>query len=493
MTDIHTDHVDNASDTADSSSPTPLERSPAAHRLLDEATCTLGSNGNAYLLVQRQGITVALRAGSKPFNHYLRERARELGDAAPKRSELAEIGYLVQSVAESNGRRTDVWLRVGKIPGGIEIDLGDESHRRVRITERGVEEVQHSGTVFERAATMKPLVRPAATGNLDLLNRYLPEKQITRYLLLAYITYVLAHPKTEHTKYVILILSGEQGSGKSFTSKLIQRLIDPSVVTAQVIPSDPKSLAIATKNAHLVVFDNIRSFSPYVADALCIAATGGSITGRQLYTDNEQNVTSLHGATLLNGLHHFVDQPDLAQRSLHIHLPSIQEEKRRSEHDMEAELAAAMPSIMRGLYELTSKLLKALPDAKVTAPHRMLDFVRWLAAMEVVLNVPTLQEFFVFTQAQGQRDALQENILSATVLEFAEKEKKWTGTPTELLKALNERVSEATRRARDWPANPIALSRRLIPMVPALKEQQIRLEMTRGTERRISIYAEETY
>jgi hypothetical protein len=114
--------------------------------------------------------------------------------------------------------------------------------------------------------------------------------------------------------------------------------------------------------------------------------------------------------------------------------------------------------------------------------------------MEVVTNFPVLQEYFVRAQAEGQREALQENVLSAAVLEFAENVKtEWDGTPSDLLRELTARASEPVKRSREWPLNPIALSRRLVPMQAALKEQKIALEFTRGKERKIKIVREGAY
>jgi hypothetical protein len=130
----------------------------------------------------------------------------------------------------------------------------------------------------------------------------------------------------------------------------------------------------------------------------------------------------------------------------------------------------------------------ALPTAKVTAPHRMYDFVRWLAAMEAVLGMGFLQDVFIKLQAEGQREALQENLLSATVLAFAENVKsEWSGTPSELLEELTARVPKSAQRSQEWPHNAIALSRRLSPMQPALRDQGVLLEFSRGTERMITI------
>jgi hypothetical protein len=476
------------------SNPETRERQRPVHPLLEGAECVLSNDGGAYVLIKQGQYTFAVRAGSKLFHAWIRDNARDNRHEPPRRAELNEIDYLVQAAAETRRQRKDIWLRVAPVEGGIEIDLGDDRFTRVRVTAEGVEEMAGSPTLFTRTPHMKPLVRPARVGNLQLLHPLLPKLEVHRLLVLAWITYTIAHPKIEQSKYVILVLTGGQGSGKTLLSKLTQRLIDPNVVGVQVMPKHANELAIATRNAHVVLFDNIRAFQHHIADALCIASTGGSITARQLYTNEDQNVIHLHGAVVVNGIYHFIDQPDLAQRCLHLHLPRREGAGLRSEEEIETSLARDLPEIMGGLYGLIANILRVLPTVKVDFPHRMYDFVRWLAAMEEVTKFPMLQEYFVRAQAEGQREALQENVLSAAVLEFAENVKAdWEGTPSDLLRELGDKASDAVKRSRDWPLNPIALSRRLVPMQAALKEQKITLEFTRGKERKIKIVRDGAY
>ena len=77
--------------------------------------------------------------------------------------------------------------------------------------------------------------------------------------------------------------------------------------------------------------DNLREFRHWLADLLCIASTGGSISTRQLYSDADQQVHQLHVALVLNGIHSFIDQPDLAQRTLTLDMRSFDESSRKSE------------------------------------------------------------------------------------------------------------------------------------------------------------------
>lgn len=196
------------------------------------------------------------------------------------------------------------------------------------------------------------------------------------------LSYTLAHPKLATTKYVILLLQGEQGSGKSFLCQIIQSLIDPNNVGIQILPTNGKDLAIAAQNSHVLIYDNVRGFKQMMADLMCIASTGGALSSRQLYTDADQAIQRLHVALILNGIHDFVNQPDLAQRCLPIHFKPLPAQIRRSESDLMREFECDLPAIQRGLFDLIANILQHLPSVEITKHERMIDFVRWLAAME---------------------------------------------------------------------------------------------------------------
>jgi hypothetical protein len=338
---------------------------------------------------------------------------------------------------------------------------------------------------------MQAMARPAAVGNLKLLRKYVNLDSLAFMLYTAWLSYTLAHPKAATSKFVILVMHGGEGSGKSNISKLTIRLIDPRTIGVQTLPTNAKDLAIATQNAHLNCYDNVRGISQAMSDNLCVVATGGVITTRQLYTDAEQHAIPLHGALVINGIYSFIDQPDLAQRSLPLHLNPLKEELRKSESEMDRELETDLPAIQRGLFDLIASVLEYLPKAKVTSPTRMIQFSQWLAAMEMAQGAPagTFQDVYCDALAEGQRDALMDNSLAAAVLELGEamQEVKWSGTPTELLAMLNSMVSPGTQRSKYWPENAIALSKRLAPLQTSLLSQGISLVLSRGKHRTVTI------
>ena len=293
-------------------------------------------------------------------------------------------------------------------------------------------------------------------------------------------------------------LLGDQGSGKSSLCKnIIQPLIDPNIVGVQTFPRSTKDLVVAVRNAHVTCFDNMRYVSPSMSDALCTASTGGAISTRQLYTNADQHISQLHGALVLNGIHPFIDQPDLTQRTLPIELMPLSSSDRKSDRALLASLKTDMPIIFRGLLDLIAEIFKYLPEVTPTNPERMYDFSLWLAAYEKVDQVPegTYQDMYSSALNTAERDTLLSDPLAEAVYRFAKEDSggTWSGTPTKLLLELDELVNQSTQRSRDWPNNAISLSKRLKSLKAGLLTQNIRVEITRAKDRKITITDEEAY
>lgn len=457
--------------------------------LVDEITLVVDRRKNAYIGVGDSRTLVALRS---PKTEALLLRCAAQKGNLLRPMELREWIDRLAACALLAAETRDVWLRVARIPGGVEIDLGDEQGTRVRLIGGRVEIVTGgTATLFYRSAVMDSFVMPAATGHLELLYPYLNLSPSDRILLIAWLSYVLAHPKLMGVAFPILMLIGGQGCGKTFLCRLIQSLCDPSNVGVQSFPATEPELAVAVQLAHVTVYDNVRFIRPALADALCRVASGGALVKRKLFTDSDTVTLSLHGAVVLNGIHAFIDQPDLAQRCLPLTLLPIDEKCRRSETDLSRDFQRDLPKILRGLMEIAAGALVHVDEVTPTSPERMIDFCRWLAAIERFQGIPGDPYQTAYSEAlkQGMRDSLEENALAAAILELIDEAPKgrWSGTPSELLDVLNQGARGRTPYLPEWPRNAIALSKRLKPIVPALRQQGVDVRSDRGTDRRITI------
>jgi len=121
----------------------------------------------------------------------------------------------------------------------------------------------------------------------------------------------------------------------------------------------------------------------------------------------------------------------------------------------------------------------------------MIDFVKWLAAFEIVDGAPEGVYQMSFSEAihQGQLESLLDNSLASAFVDSTNSgmDDIWTGTPSALLAELNKSAPPGTQRSRDWPHNPIALSKRLKSLAAALTSQGIHVSFGRGKNRNITV------
>jgi hypothetical protein len=459
--------------------------------ILSELQFFLCNNERVYLTQRGKKNFTALPIGSKQSDNFIRRRARKAGVFLNKGA-LNEFNDEVIAHAELSDDTRDVWCRVAAIPGGIALDAGDNDHTHIQITPGKVNiSTEGSDTHFYRTPGTLPFVKPADDGDLALIDKYLNLHPTHIVLLMAYVSYTLAHPKVSTTNYLILVLRGDQGSGKSFLCWIIQALLDPRAVGVQTFPSNRKDFVIAAQHAHALFYDNMRDIKPLMADLLCMSATGGALTTRELYTNGEQHVHWLHAAVVLNGIHDIITQPDLAHRVLSLYLLPIDEKKRRSESAMVHEFQTDLPKIFRGLLDLIANILTVLPSVEPTNPERMFGFSHWLAAYEKVDGAPPEAYQLEYSKALNgaMLDSLMENPLAAAMMSFVTEKVDdfWTGTPTDLLQELNFIVGKRTPYSKDWPQNPIALSKRLQSLQGGLKSQGIEIILSRGKNRKITV------
>jgi hypothetical protein len=222
-----------------------------------------------------------------------------------------------------------------------------------------------------------------------------------------------------------------------------------------------------------------------------MAATGGTVSSRALYTDDDLYVHRIHAPLILNGIHSFIAQPDLAQRCLPLRTLAIPANSRKSESAMKEDFERDLPRIFRGVLDLISQVLRHLPGIDTSNSERMIDFSRWLGAMEKVHGVRAgiYQGAYSEVLRQAQLDSLHENQLASALYSFAIDTVKtqWSGTPAELLEKLNYQAAAGSHYSKGWPDNPIALSKRLTGLKASLQNQGINIEFGRGKHRTITI------
>ncbi len=448
------------------------------------------TDGRAYGIDKSRSNSTAFNVDSQAFRSALRKLAY-VQDASLLLTDddLKEAISHLKALADIHRVEEPAWLRVAKVNNGIELDLGDERKIRVRVSkDQVVVKEQGSGTAFFRSPTMQPMVIPAEKGNLSLLLPYINLVEVDQWLLIAWITYTLAHAKVPTTSYVILVLRGDRGTGKSTLCNLVlSSLLDPSVVGVQSFPRSTNDLAIAAQNNHVLFYDNLRKLTTVESDALCILSTSGHTATRMLFTDEQESIKRMHCACVLNGIHAFISEPDLAQRCLFLNLQAIQAGARTTETALQGKFMSDLPAILRGILDLMARILQILPGAQPLHGERMLDFMIWLAAMEEVqgLEKGYLQRRYSESLTGAMQDALDDDPLATTVIRFAKDKLSWSDTPTKLLQGLGALAGPEVSNARDWPTNPTSLSLRLKALKSQLSGAGVDIQLGKRSKERV--------
>jgi putative DNA primase/helicase len=182
--------------------------------------------------------------------------------------------------------------------------------------------------------------------------------------------------------YPVLVLNGEQGTGKSVFSRMIRSLVDPNAAPIRALSKHEHDLAVSAGNSWVLAFDNISSVPSLLSDALAGLATGRGFATRKHYTGREEEIFQASRPILLNGIPLLTERADLADRTLTIHLAVIPDDARRPEDELFAAFDARQPAILGALLDGMSAALRYFPTVKIEVSPRMADLVKVVTAAE---------------------------------------------------------------------------------------------------------------
>ncbi|MFE5872129.1 ATP-binding protein [Streptomyces roseifaciens] len=384
------------------------------------------------------------------------------GGAAPSQSALADAMTVLEGAAQAADPRVP-HLRVGREDGRIVIDRGTSDGACVIVGPEGWERSAKSPVLFRRSGAMKPLPTPVNDGDgLGKLRGLLNMSDESFHLLTAWLVAAFI-PDLPHP---ILTFRGEQGTGKSYSAKMVIGLIDPSGAPKRTAPRDIKSWATQAFNSWALCIDNVSVISDWLSDALCRAVTGDGIVDRALYTDDDVVVLEFRRVLAMTTIDAGALAGDLAERLLTIELHTIQDRNRREEAELDEAYADAHSAILASLFDLLADVLKALPDVQLAERPRMADFARVLAAVDQVKGWTTLESYKASAR-DAVADVLDGEPFAQAVVALVDRSgpEGVTLTASDLL----ERVPTPDKLPKKWPKDPTRAGGQLKRLAPALR------------------------
>jgi hypothetical protein len=417
---------------------------------------------------------------AKGFRRWLARRFFEETQGAPSSEALQSALNVIEAKAHFDAPERLVHVRVGGLDGRLYLDLCDETWRAVEIDVTGWRVIDNPPVRFRRAAGMQPLPMPASGGSIETLRAFLNVQSETDFVLV--VAWLLACLRNRGP-YPVIVLSGEQGSAKSFFSAIMRALLDPNTASLRALPREDRDLFIAASNGHVLAFDNVSGLPAWISDTLCRLATGGGFAVRQLYTDQDEMLFDAVRPVILNGIEDIVTRPDLADRAVFLTLEPIPEERRRPEAELRAAFETERPHILGVLLDAVVQGLKQLPETWLEKLPRMADFALWATACETALwPAGTFWAAYCGNRDEAVEGVIDADPIAATVRAMMTTRTEWTGTASDLLGALADMAGERVAKSKTWPDSPRALAGRLRRAATFLRK--IGIEISFGREGR---------
>jgi DNA polymerase, archaea type len=429
------------------------------------------------------------------------------GEVANKEAIADTIRILAAKALFENHIIKELHLRIAwgekQMQDEMYYDLTDQMRRCVRITSQGWQIIPHTqGVLFRRFGQIQQ-VEPSVNYRQNIFDQFLDLMHITdtqqrllsKVLIISYFIPNIAHP--------IDLAHGEKGSVKTTFCRCIKRLVDPSMPELLTIPSDKREFAQQLYHNYLVLYDNVKSVPEWFSDEVCKAITGGGISKRQLFTDDEDVVYDYKGCVIINGINIALIEPDALDRSIMLEYKRLPEDKRRSESEVLAEFESMKSELLGYIMGTLVKALQIKPNLNLQRLPRMADFAIWGEAIARALGYKEFEFLAAYNaniSAQNV-EAIEASLLGPVVVRFAsnlllrtngkqEEEKDqlrlqdnnqnkglllWEGRAEELLKALEgiavgPEFAIDIKKARDWPKKANRLTKLIRPMLSNLRE-----------------------
>lgn len=395
---------------------------------------------------------------STMFNSFIGYRYRELTGIKerPDYKELLAIKcedaiYLQKNQVVINRRVA------GSLSKGIVYFLANPLWESV-IVKPGEWKVKHSKkTKFLKGVSDLEQVKPVSGRNcLKLLKPYINLKHDDFILL---VVCIIQYFCRESSHFALIISSG-QGTGKSTLTKLIQRLVSPSLADVVLTPNNESELKNALANTYLACFDNTTSgLKENFSNILCAAITGSKEAKRKLYTNCDQVILSLHNIVILNGIEIVPGKSDLAERSLLMELKRIERKDRIPESKFWESVEMDMPAIMGAIFDTLARAMKVLPTLQVEELDRMADAHLEMLAIAVALGVEQseFQRILDANHEKLQNAYAQSNDFVNAVLAYLDSHEK-VDMPAEEFRC---KLRKVCGHIEGFPGSASALSRKL--------------------------------
>jgi len=268
--------------------------------------------------------------------------------------------------------------------------LHNKDNEVYRITGERIDVVDNGtdGVLFEPLAGYVPFVRVAVEHDTDYLNDlilspiHFAESGIQPHeyrLLFATWFFSLFFTSLMATKPIPACIGGK-GSGKTSVLRRLGMLLFGKKFQVSSMPDKADDFDAVVTNGFLVVFDNVDGHIGWLNDRLAIAATGGSIRKRTLYTTNQVKEYLIRASLAITSRSPKFTRDDVAERLLIFKMDTLGKkisEQRLNEHTLR-QRNTFMSWLLLRLQDIIRALQRTEEMPTVETELRMADFATFL-------------------------------------------------------------------------------------------------------------------
>lgn len=403
-------------------------------------------------------------------------------------------GFIATTAAITRLKKVkkEVATRITKLGKAIFYNLMDANHQVVMVTAQQTAVIDPVAVPnginlkFNESTVMAAQVVPQRADDRPL------QEVLGQYLHLSPDDKVLAIVTTitwflPHIERAILLLNGPQGTGKSFLSQILQRIVDPVSHDLPPLPTDMQELQLILAEYYLVAFDNISQIREAISNTLCKSVTGGTQIKRKLYSDKSLVILTYKNAVILNGIGDFVQMPDLLDRI--VTLKTIPHGANKSKKALLARFQKDLPDILAKIFEILQKAMALVPTVAIDTPTRLVDYEKWgYAIAQVMYGDGTIflkayyKGRYLASTSRAENDAvgnafLRYANLQQTLPVYIPSRKLYDD-----LCILGK--GSSTRLPADWPKDPSAMTTRLERLLVNLQDAGYTFRRVRHQKKR---------
>ena len=422
------------------------------------------------------------RLSNRTFKRWLARMFYQTTNRTPSAQAMQDALSVLEGKAIFDGNERPVFVRCAEHDGRIYIDLGDKDWRVIEVDQRGWRIVDDSPVVFRRAKAMLPLPIPDPNGDIGALRHFVNIHDGEWPLLVAWLVAAIR----PIGPYPVLAVHGEHGSAKSTLCRYMRRIVDPNMSPLRADYREPRDLMICANSGWVIALDNLSRIPAWLSDCFCRLATGGGFSTRTLFQNDEETIFDAKRPLLLNCIDEVVTRADLLDRCLLLNLPRIHSKRRVKEATLDAQFETAVPGIFGGLLTAISLAIREEENVVLDSLPRLADFATWATAAEPALGLKPGEFMLSYTSSResGNDSAIESSPIGKPLLDFVATVNTWSGTSTDLLRELEGRIDERTRKLKNWPGTARSLGGAVKRLAPNLRDVGVGVDFGRTGRRR---------